>query len=417
MDSDVTVFELQNDFSIKQHKVPLKFPRVSKSRLYIVTNQKTQLHLLYDPAVTPRTEGGDHHHEKSIFQYGVSTKMFSVTDPTGTAWEVRLLISPSEISRLSSNYNLTGFVSCLIQELIRVFDVMAELLTVTHQGKRVQIIFRNPCPDNWASGGKKLVTSGETFVFGLCHKVVSLSEAESEIQFLQNLQESYDIVSVFHLSAFVEHLLMTSSWRNRIEVFLKDKDQRKEIITEMSSLAVRFLCSKTRQTAFLKEFQSQMLEKFSSVEAFLVGDEVVCAFGILVSILAAVAAKSIVDRPVPDDDDEEVIIKTIDEDGGEYDLFASPGDWGGVKSGGKSDDVDLGGAESKIGSTIDPETDQGRINGCPKTAEPVAEPPGDSTLDTDDQDIGNDNAEENFRKHPEVKVVWNLKLAAPMTKV
>lgn len=35
--------------------------------------------------------------------------------------------------------------------MIKVFDVMADLLTVSHKGKRVQVIFRNPCPDNWVS--------------------------------------------------------------------------------------------------------------------------------------------------------------------------------------------------------------------------------------------------------------------------
>ncbi|XP_073423289.1 uncharacterized protein [Dendrobates tinctorius] len=404
MDSKVTVFEVQNDYSVKQHEVALKFPRVSKSRLYIVTNQNTQLHLL-------NKEGGSI--EKSMFRHGVSNKVFTITNTAGTAWEVCMLLSPSEISRLSPNFNIMGFVkSCLmeknyqdslsslccpnkkhkvdvqelskaaaqflsssedhivddyckrfngilteklqafsisqkigdmvigalmavvaaelatsmegigrfdyrveekeqedqreqIKKMMNVFDVMVDLLTVTHQGKRVQIIFRNPCPDNWALGGKKPVHSEDTFVFGLCHKVVSISEAESEVQFLQNVQESYDFISVFHLPAFVENLLMTSAWRNNIELFLKKQNERKQIVHELSSMALKFICSKIcQQKTFMKLFQREMLKKWSKVEALFVGAEVVCSFGILVAILAAVTAKSIVDRPIPDSEEE-----------------------------------------------------------------------------------------------------------------
>ncbi|XP_075701104.1 uncharacterized protein LOC142665314 [Rhinoderma darwinii] len=535
MDSEVTVYELQNDCSVKKREAPLMFRGVNKSRLLIVTNQKTQLRFLNNSIRSPRTEeGGDTWNafqEKSIFRHGASIKVFAVTDPTGTEWEVRLLLSPSEISRLSSNFNLTGFVSacltsetyqeslssiyghqtrhedveelsmaatqfiscsednkvndyqkklnrilieklgasCLgqenmkdmvvgalvvlvaaelatsvagtrnfdykvekektqedqskqVQEIINIFDVTASLLTVSHRGKRVQIIFRNPCPDNWASGGKKLVKSGETFVFGLCHKVVSIYEAQSEIQFLQNLQESYDLVSVFHLPAFVEHLLMTSAWRKKIELFLKEQNQRKEIINELSSLAVRFVCSKTCQKeAFMKELQREMVEKWSSVEAFLVGDEVVCAFGILVAILAAVTAKSMVGRRIPDseevedpeeptslDDSSYEIITTVivENDGAQPDLGSSIIVKNRVQF--KNGVVGICGAESSIDDPNVLRTDnQGSIyiHGSSNTAEPLAEPPGVSTPDTADQEIekSNDDADENFGKYPDSK--------------
>ncbi|XP_066465124.1 uncharacterized protein [Eleutherodactylus coqui] len=538
MDSRVSVLELQNDCSVKQHEVPLTFPRGSKSRLYVVTNQNTQLHLLNILGGNPRTEeGGGAVQEKSIFQHGVSTKVFAIMDATGTEWEIRVLLSPSEISRLSSSFNLTGFVSvCLtdekyqdslqslcgphpkhkanvqelcmtaaqflsyseenlvndyckelnriltekvgaafigqqkldcmvvgalvalvaaelatsvgstssfdykaekektqddqtkqIQEMIEVFDVMADLLTVSHQGKRVQIIFRNPCPDNWASGGKKLVKSGETFVFGLCHKVLSISESKSEIQFLQNLQESYDLVLVFHLAAFMEHLLMTSTSRNKIEIFLKEQDQRKEIIRDLSFLAVRFICSKTcHQKAFLKEFQDEMLKKWSSVEAFLVGDEAVCSFGILVAILAAIIVKSIVDRCICDAEEDnseepadtftsaapetnvsrssgtflgdslscnvEIVTNINDEYGGtQSDLCISPGNW--VKVELDIGEMGTAGAESKIGST----------NGSPKTGKHLAEPPGVTRLDSADQEMGYNDTHENLDKYRSTK--------------
>ncbi|XP_066465127.1 uncharacterized protein [Eleutherodactylus coqui] len=506
MDSRVSVLELQNDCSVKQHEVPLTFPRGSKSRLYVVTNQNTQLHLLNILGGNPRTEeGGGAVQEKSIFQHGVSTKVFAIMDATGTEWEIRVLLSPSEISRLSSSFNLTGFVSvCLtdekyqdslqslcgphpkhkanvqelcmtaaqflsyseenlvndyckelnriltekvgaafigqqkldcmvvgalvalvaaelatsvgstssfdykaekektqddqtkqIQEMIEVFDVMADLLTVSHQGKRVQIIFRNPCPDNWASGGKKLVKSGETFVFGLCHKVLSISESKSE---------------------------MTSASRNKIEIFLKEQDQRKEIIRDLSFLAVRFICSKTcHQKTFLKEFQDEMLKKWSSVEAFLVGDEAVCSFGILVAILAAIIVKSIVDRCICDAEEDnseepadaftsaapetnvsrssgtflgdslscnvEIVTNINDEYGGtQSDLCISPGNW--VKVELDIGEMGTAGAESKIGSS----------DGSLKTRELLAEPPGVTRLDSADQEMGYNDAHGNLDK-------------------
>ncbi|XP_077114085.1 uncharacterized protein LOC143769437 isoform X2 [Ranitomeya variabilis] len=524
MDAKVTVFEVQNDYSVKQHEVALKFPRVSKSRLYIITNHNTQLHLL-------NKEGGNK--EKSMFQHGVSTKVLTVTNTIGTDWEVCMLLSPSEISRLSPNFNIMGFFkSCLmdinyqdslsslcspnkkhkvdvqelskaaaqflnscedhiindyckslngilteklqafcisqkkgdmiigalmalvaaelatsmegigsfdykaekekkqedqreqIKKMMNVFDVMVDLLTVTHQGKRVQIIFRNPCPDNWALGGKKPVHSEETFVFGLCHKVVSISEAESEVQFLQNLQESYDVVSVFHLPAFVENLLMTSAWRNKVELFLKKQDERKQIVHELSSLALKFICSKTCQhKTFMKEFQREMLNKWLKVEAFFVGAEVVCSFGILVAILAAVTAKSIVERPIPYSEEEveeklvdyiassalssgvssstlldkssmssEVVVtKATDEyDVARLDLDSCPVDLAKVEL--ESGDVDICDDNSKIASTNDPGmTDQGNIDGSLKNNGPVAKLPGISTVDIADKMAGNDD--------------------------
>ncbi|KAG8560199.1 hypothetical protein GDO81_014838 [Engystomops pustulosus] len=517
MDSKVTVLELQKDFSVTQHEVPLRFPRVSRNRLVIVTNQRSHLHLLSRSAgdlgteETVRscffcTQGGVQ--EKNIFHYGVSTKIFALTGPHDC--EVHVLLKPSEISRLSSNFNLTGFViSCLtkkeyqesvssiiggheanvtelcraagqfcsfsednivdgyceelirtlnekvgasfvgqekmedmrigalvalvaaelaasvptsfdyrvikdktqedqgeqIQQMIKVFDVMAELLTVSHQGKRVQIIFRNPCPDNWASGGKKSVQSGETFIFGLCHKVVSISENKSEIQFLQNLQESYDLVAVFHLPAFVEHLLMTSAWRNKIERFLKEEDHRKEIALELSSLAERFICSKScPKKTFVKEFQEKMIQKWSGVDALSVGDEIVCSFGILVAILAAVTTKSVVDSKDNEEVEEtsEELVDTVgppgttlddginsfesittgvaDEHGGaQPNLYGSPDDLAKVEH--KGSDVGIGHAESKISSTDDPGTaDQGDIKGSPKAGRCDPDPPGPTLL-------------------------------------
>ncbi|KAM3918892.1 uncharacterized protein RB166_013631 [Leptodactylus fuscus] len=506
MDSKVSVFELQNDCSVKRHEVPLTFPRDSRRNLCIVTNQRTQLHLLKNSEGSPRPEEDVAFQEKRIFQHGVSTKVFAITDVTDNAWEVRLLLSPSEIARLSSNFNLTGFVigcltieeyqDCLsslcgpeaevkklcmaaaqflsfsedkvkdyckdlekiliekvgasrtgqqrmedmvtvalvalaaaevatsvggsknfdykiqkekteedqseqIQEMVRIFDVEANLLTVSHQGKRVQIIFRNPCPDNWASGGKKLVESGETFGFGLCHKVVSISEAKSEIQFLQNLQESYDLVPIFHLPAFVEHLLMTSSWRNKIELFLKDKDQRKDMVQELSTLAVRFICGKAcHQETFLKEFQGAMLEKWSSLEALLVGDEVVCSFGILMAILAALTAKNIADRPNIDIEDEEMTITTRIEENGEEqpDLGSSLDDW--VKLEHELDDGGNGGAESKTGSTDEPgPTDQEGIDDSLKAEDPLTETVTDVGI-ADNPEEETDSDDENFSKHP-----------------
>ncbi|XP_071972416.1 uncharacterized protein [Engystomops pustulosus] len=507
MDSKVTVLELQKDFSVTQHEVPLRFPRVSRNRLVIVTNQRSHLHLLSRSAGDLGTEEGGVQ-EKNIFHYGVSTKIFALTGPHDC--EVHVLLKPSEISRLSSNFNLTGFViSCLtkkeyqesvssiiggheanvtelcraagqfcsfsednivdgyceelirtlnekvgasfvgqekmedmrigalvalvaaelaasvptsfdyrvikdktqedqgeqIQQMIKVFDVMAELLTVSHQGKRVQIIFRNPCPDNWASGGKKSVQSGETFIFGLCHKVVSISENKSEIQFLQNLQESYDLVAVFHLPAFVEHLLMTSAWRNKIERFLKEEDHRKEIALELSSLAERFICSKScPKKTFVKEFQEKMIQKWSGVDALSVGDEIVCSFGILVAILAAVTTKSVVDSKDNEEVEEtsEELVDTVgppgttlddginsfesittgvaDEHGGaQPNLYGSPDDLAKIEH--KGSDVGIGHAESKISSTDDPGTaDQGDIKGSPKAGRCDPDPPGPTLL-------------------------------------
>ncbi|XP_073493833.1 uncharacterized protein [Phyllobates terribilis] len=524
MDSKATVLEVQNDYSVKQYEAALKFPRVSNSRLYIVTNQKTQLHLL-------SKEGGKK--EKSIFQHGVSTKVLTITNTAGTTWEVCMLLSPSEISRLAPNFNIMGFVkSCLmvknyqdslsslcgpnrkhkvdvqeickeaaqflsssedqivhdyckslngvlteklqafctgqkvgdmvigalvalvaaelatsirgirsldysvekemkqedqreqIKKIMNVFDVMVDLLTVTHQGKRVQIIFRNPCPDNWALGGKKPVHSEETFVFGLCHKVVSISEAESEVQFLQNLQESYDLVSVFHLPAFVENLLMTSAWRNKIELFLKKQDERKQIVHELSSLALKFICSKTcQQKTFMEEFQREMLKKWLKVEAFFIGAEVVCSFGILVAILAAVTAKSIVDRPIPDSEEkveeefldtiassipssamssttfldkssksrEVVVTKATDEyDAARLDLDSCPVDL--VKVELEGGEVGACDAKSKIDSTNEPGmNDKGNIDGSLKNDGSVAERLGVGTLDIADHEAGNSN--------------------------
>ncbi|XP_040267360.1 uncharacterized protein LOC120981737 [Bufo bufo] len=537
MDSMVTVFELQKDCSVKQHTVPLTFNRVNKSRLYVVTNQNTQLHLLNHPVGSPRPEeGGDAFQKKTIFQHGMSTKVLSIMDATaGTAWEVRVLLSPLEISRLSSNFNLTGFVkACLtmeeyqkslsplcdvqklcmaaaqflsftedgivndyckelnrlltekvgashigqqemnsmvfgalvalvaaelaassggtrsfdyrpkkentqedqreqIQEMVKVFDVMVDLLSVSHQRKRLQILFRNPCPDNWASGGKTLAHSGETFVFGLSHKVVSISEAESEIQFLQNLQESYDLISVFHLPALVEHLLMTSTWRNKIELFLKEKNQRKEIIHELSTLAERFICSKICKQIFLKEFQKEMFKKWLSAQVFLEGDEVVCCFGILVAILAAVIAKSIADRPTTDSEEEEgpeepaaelvdsnrsssstslddsissfeVILTTVSDEygGAQPNLYCSPGEL--VKVEDKSGEEGIGGVESKIDRNNDSGTTyQGNIDGCLKTTESLAELPDVGLIDIADQKADCDTADENFDVYPDSK--------------
>ncbi|XP_069583458.1 uncharacterized protein [Ranitomeya imitator] len=529
MDAKVTVFEVQNDYSVKQHEVALKFPRVSKSRLYIITNHNTQLHLLNKEDFLLR--GGNK--EKSMFQHGVSTKVLTVTNTIGIDWEVCMLLSPSEISRLSPNFNIMGFFkSCLmdinyqdslsslcgpnkkhkvnvqelskaaaqflsscedhivndyckslngilteklqafcisqkkgdivigalmalvaaelatsmkgigsfdyraekekkqedqreqIKKMMNVFDVMVNLLTLTHQGKRVQIMFRNPCPDNWALGGKKPVHSEETFVFGLCHKVVSISEAESEVQFLQNLQESYDIVSVFHLPAFVENLLMTSAWRNKIELFLKKQDERKQIVHELSSLALKFICSKTcQQKTFMKEFQGEMLKKWLKVEAFFVGAEIVCSFGILVAILAAVTAKSIVERRIPYSEEEieekhvdpiassalssglssstfldkssrssEVVVtKATDEyDVARLDLDSCPVDLAKVEL--ESGDVDICDDNFKIASTNDPGmTDQGNIDDSLKNDGPVAKLPGISTVDIADKMAGNDD--------------------------
>ncbi|XP_069806651.1 serine-rich adhesin for platelets-like [Dendropsophus ebraccatus] len=506
MDSKVTVLELQNDLSVKQvDKISPTFPRTSKGPLYIVTNQKTQLHLLNNLAGSPRTK------EKSVYQYGLSNKVFSVSGPKGTEWEVRLLLSPSEISRLSTNYNLMGFlISCPILQssmtkkanvqalceaasqflvcseeavasnycqmlkktlteklkafctgrqkmvgalvalvaaelatsvagnksfdykvgekkaekdqrkqilkMIKVFNVMSDLLTVIHQGKRVQIVFRNPCPDKWASGGKKFVDSGETFVFGLCHKVVSISEDKSEIQFLQNLQESYELVSVFHLPAFAEHLLMTSSWRNKIELFLKEQDRRKEIIDELSSLARCFICTKPRhQKAFLKEFQSEMVNKWSSVEPFVdvVGDEVVCAFGILVAILAAVTAKSkcISNSEEEDPEEEEPAAVAEDTNGSAASAGSSSTSmdhgsssheginakeadgYGGTQPDLGSSPDELVGPDGAKYSTCDPDTtEQGSIDDSQKNVEPRAESPGVSKPDIADQKLSNDNS-------------------------
>ncbi|XP_044127752.1 uncharacterized protein LOC122921665 [Bufo gargarizans] len=537
MDSMVTVFELQKDCSVKQHAVPLTFPRVNKSRLYVVTNQNTQLHLLNNPVGSPRPEeGGDAFQGKTIFQHGMSTKVLAIMDATGTAWEVRVLLSPLEISRLSSNFNLTGFVracltmeeyqkslsslcgvqklcmaasqflsftedsivndyckeldrlltekvgaSCIgqqemnsmvfgalvalvaaelaasggtrsfdyrpkkkntqedqreqIQEMVKVFDVMVDLLSVSHQRKRLQILFRNPCPDNWASGGKTLAHSGETFVFGLSHKVVSISEAESEIQFLQNLQESYDLISVFHLPALVEHLLMTSTWRNKIELFLKEKNLREEIIYELSTLAERFICSKICKQIFLKEFQKEMFKKWLSAQVFLEGDEVVCCFGILVAILAAVIAKSIADRPSTDSEEEEgpeeptaelvvvddnrssastslddsissfeVILTTVSDEygGAQPNLYCTPGEL--VKVEDKSGEEGIGGVESKIDRNNDSGTTyQGNIDGCLKTTESLAELPDVSLIDIADQKADCDTADENVDVYPDSK--------------
>ncbi|XP_075049723.1 uncharacterized protein LOC142109431 isoform X2 [Mixophyes fleayi] len=421
MASKVIVFELQNDKSVKVKKVYPTFPGKNKDRLYFVTTQNSDLHLLYDARDMQSTEKNLKHNkgfeEKSFFQYGGSTKVFAVTDPTLVKWEVRLLLSPSEFSRLSSFFNLNGFVnvcltskvhreslaslgvkrqmnpnaaddictaaaqflclsddhvagsdytddlrrilteklkvSCIdksergslvgalaalaaaelaasaggsqnfdyrddgkesqedhreqIQQINQVFDVKAELLTVSHQDQRVHVLFRNPNPDNWASGGERHTELGEKLMFGMCHKVLSISGTESEIQFLQSLQESSDLVSVFHVPGFVEHLLKVSEWRKNIRALLKEENQ-KAIINELSRLAVRFVCGEACQReVFRKWFRKGMQEKMSSVGSMSAGGEAISAFGILVAVLAALTAKSIADglkEPISDSEDE-----------------------------------------------------------------------------------------------------------------
>ncbi|KAM4013349.1 uncharacterized protein ACNLHF_003456 [Anomaloglossus baeobatrachus] len=543
MDSMVTVFEVQNDCSVKQHEVALKFPRVSKRCLYMVTSQNTQLYLL-------NKEGDDQ--KKSIFQHGVSTKVLTVT---GTTWEVRIVLSPSEISRLVRNFNMMGFIiSCLmvksyqdslsslcghqkrqkadveelskaaaqflsssedhividyrqklnailttkiqlsrtgqdigdkvigalvalmaaelatsvggisdfdyrvqkdkkqedqkeeIKKMMDVFGVMVDLLTVTHQGKRVQIIFRNPCPDNWALGGKKPVHSEDTFVFGLGHKMVSISEGESEVQFLQNLQESYDLISVFHLPALVENLLMTSAWRNKIELFLKKQDERKEIIHELSSLALTFICNATCQKkTFMKEFQREMSKKWSKVDVFSVSDEVICSFGILIAILAALTAKSIVDKPIPDSEDveEEELVDpitsssssagssstlldkssnshegivtevTIQYGGPKPDLDSSHEELAKVER--ESGEAGICDVKNTIDRTNDPEkNDQRSTDGSLKNDDPVAEPPSIGTLEIADQDADNgNNIDKEDTEKPSAKLVDLIVSSAP----
>ncbi|XP_063803044.1 uncharacterized protein LOC134980239 [Pseudophryne corroboree] len=423
MASKVIVFELQSDNTVKKQEVIPTFPWSTKDRLCIITTQRSNLHLLHHggdlPSKQKNLDSMKDSEEKSAFQYGVSTKVFAVTDETGKKWEVRLLLSPREVSRLSSFFNLTGFAnaclaskkyrdslallggrrpkqedavreictaasrflclpedrivssdytnelyrilnenvtaSCIginehslvvgtlvalvaaelavsvgasenfdhdvkesqedqgeqIKQMIQAFDVAADLLTVTHLGKRVQVILRNPCPDKWASGSIKGTELGEKLIFGMCHKVLSFSNMESEIQFLQSLQESHDMVAAFHFPAFVEHLLKVSKWSDDIRLFLKEDNQKKkEIIDKLSHLAVRFVCSeKCQGEIFMKWFRREMREKWSSVKSISVGGEAICAFAILVAVLAALTAKSIADgfKGVITDSEDEML--------------------------------------------------------------------------------------------------------------
>ncbi|KAM5129446.1 uncharacterized protein ACMZJ9_019964 [Mantella aurantiaca] len=422
MDPEILAFELQDDETVKKHPVSLTFPWPNEGRLYIITNQRSKCHFLQDeegqqsfkkaPRFGKKAEG-----EEKFFQYGVSTKVFSVTDPTGSEWEVRLLLSPSEISRLFSSFNLIGFFSaylvsgesrqafqdlldgqnatdgaeeicqaiapflCLpegdgecrarlreilsggiggscqglrgmeavmvagglaalmaaqlaaslggsdvpdykggktespekvkdqIHEMVKMFDVQAEELAISHQGKTEHVVFRNPCPDNWTSGGRKCIQSGETFEFGLCHKILLVSEARSKIQFLQSLQESYDMIAIFHVTAFAERLLTMEKWRKTLEVLLKE-GQGKEMIKELSQLAATFVCShECEAEIFQKHFRQEMTEKCSKVKNVQGGGEAVCVFGLLVAITAALKAKSIADKvieDVPHGSDEDV---------------------------------------------------------------------------------------------------------------
>ncbi|XP_072284419.1 uncharacterized protein [Pyxicephalus adspersus] len=371
MDSKVIAFELQDCKVVNKQKVSLSFPRPSESCLYVVTNQKSKCHFFQDTKEQQsfnKISSTKKNSEEMLFQYGVSTKVFSVTDPKGTEWEVRLLLSPSEISRLSSAFNFIGYFSTYlddivkkfhaqlsnmvnqeiresckdlpkdagimvagmltalmaaelaaslggskmfdykgeksasqenmkekIQDMVNTFDLQAEHLEISHQGKMAQVIFRNPCPDNWASGGRKCMQTGETLEFGLCHKVFSMSEEKSEIQFLQSLQESYDMIPVFHIAGFTEQVLMTKKWRKTLEVLLKE-GQNKETINELSQMALNFVCStKCNAEIFLYSFTKEMAEKCSKVKTFPAGGETIRVFGLLVAIMAALKAKSIAD--------------------------------------------------------------------------------------------------------------------------
>lgn len=416
MDPKVVAFELQDDKTVKRKAVSLTFPRQNDGRLYVITNRKSRCHFCQAPdeeqSFKKAPRSGEDWEEKMIFQYGVSAKVFSVTDSTGSKWEVRLLLSPSEISRLSSSFNLIGcfyvyLVSeefrhtfkellheqkksepaaekickaiapflCLpndelvndfhtqlsrivkeiiiesvhlseeeaimlaggltvlqaaelaaelgssnvfdyrgekkegqetqddqIPQMVKAFNIQTELLAVSHQEKKVHVIFRNPCTDNWASGGRKCVAGGETFEFGLCHKVFSISEPQSEIQFLQSLQESYDMVAVFHIATFTKHLLMTKKWRKALDVLLKE-GHKQETIDELSQLALQFVCSvECNLKVFLKVFRKQLTETLSKVQTLPVGGEAVCVFGLLVATMAALKAKAVVDKQIDDSD-------------------------------------------------------------------------------------------------------------------
>ncbi|XP_073465642.1 uncharacterized protein [Aquarana catesbeiana] len=425
MDSKVWVFELRDNKTVNKQSGSLTFPRPGDSSLYIITNEKSKCHLLQKSVNQKSVEKKSEEKKmKEIFQYGGSTKLFSVTDGTENNWEVRLLLSPSEVNRLSSGFNLTGYLNtclvsaeshegykdllrrghkdtaekicqmiapffCLpedhmvsncctqlkgmmikkikesckdlgvketvmvvgglvalmaaelaasfvasntfdytgekteigedlkekIDQMVKAFNIQAELLVVSHRGKSVFIIFRNPCSDNWASGGRKQIQSGETFEFGLSHKVFSISGSQSEIQLLQSLQESYDMIAVFHIAAFAEHLLMTQKWRKTLDVLLKDdqnKEKNKETIHKLSQFAANFFCSeKCKVESFLKCFRWEVRKTLSEVKKLQVGGEAISVFGLLVAIMAALKAKAIADNrinemPPSSDGDEEL---------------------------------------------------------------------------------------------------------------
>ncbi|XP_063295379.1 titin homolog [Pelobates fuscus] len=413
MASKAELLVVEEDGSVKKEEITLNFPNRNKNKQYklrIVTSRNSASHLQPKPDSSQtqlNLDTSQHSADSRGFQYGMSSKVCGVSGVE----EVRLLLSPQEIHKLNSCFNLIGFYQTLVshpsvllnsffdgtkykpkkgkvqeicslasqffsssdkdeiqkfseklkhhlnitvantccglnnptrtmvlgvllvllaakeamfinrlkntgdisekikisdisnykeqfEQMVKEFDVQAGLLTVPFQGKNVFVLFRNPSPDDWASGGVSESDSGVQFTFGLCHRLYSMSGTGWEIQFLQSLKESYDISSVFHLPGFAHHLLMDPEWRKKLDS-LQIKESQKDVIAEFSKLAERFLCLEYKKYhyTFIKCFEDKM-EKCSVVTSFPEGGEGLIIYGMLVALKAALIAKGIKDRAI-----------------------------------------------------------------------------------------------------------------------
>ncbi|XP_069806469.1 uncharacterized protein [Dendropsophus ebraccatus] len=110
MDHRGLLITVMDDGSLETEELSKNILRRHKKPLYIITNEKSRDYVLHTTASRDTKKMA---RQLKSFYYGISTRVFSVSSD----YEVRLCLSREEISRLSFNYNLIGFiVSCLVSE-------------------------------------------------------------------------------------------------------------------------------------------------------------------------------------------------------------------------------------------------------------------------------------------------------------